>query len=672
MIKELKTDKMAKKCFGVCAVFLAIIIMVLFLFYENQVKRVAVQPRSVLSVESYEHFPDSNAGMIELYADTTFQQTLIMVSVEFDGLSIWVDNKDEKSKGMLEIVLKKEGHQQIIQSWSYDITQFPYQGFINLFLNEPEKTEVGERYILEISSKDTQDTAIKFQQVRGEDMAGVFSINENKQEGISLSYRINEGSCHALIYFFAIVSFIVVMGIIVTSILIIKKIKIEKIAFCLVIILGSLYIMVIPPYATPDEPAHISTAYAQSSMLMNKDAIDSEGRVVGYDDMTSYLVRREIPNANSYVQYIRWLLGKNESITESKNFVLGSYLDMGGVGYIPQIVGITIGRIAKLNSIQILFVGRLCAMFLFAVITYLTVKLMPFGKITMLVIAILPMTMQQAVSFSYDSVLNGVLFFMIAYSLYLAYSKERVHWKQILIIIGLNMVVIPTKFIYIAIVALCLLIPKEKFGGRRNKIVAGSTVALGSIVIIIATNIERIFELIATTEKHKGGASSELAYYTASYVLKHPLQTIEVFVNTITRDISYYVETLIGQHLGWLDIGIESIIILGFIILLLLSVLQKEKELRIGASEKYVMAGVIVVVFIMVLFSLLMAETYVGSETVLGVQGRYFLPVLPLILFLMQNKRIVLKENITSFIICGGLFLNISTVINIMGVLLNR
>lgn len=672
MYKIRKADIREKKCIIVCMLLLFFVIVALFLLYKNQIQRVAVQPRSVLSVEAFEHFPETNAGIAELNDNTDFRQTLLMVSTKFDGISIWVDNKEDNSKGQLEISLKKEGEEQTIQSWSYEIDEFPHQGFINLFLDEPEKTEVGDRYILNVSARNTEDTVIKLQKVRGEDMAGTLSIDGNEQENVSLSYRINSGSCHALIYFFAIVSFVILFGIVIVLVLVIKRTQIDKLAFCLVMILGFLYIMVIPPYVTPDEPAHISTAYKESSEIIGKESTDSNGKVIGYEDMTSYLVRREIPNANSYVQYVRWLFGRTEAITESQTFELGSSLEVGMLGYTPQIIGMTLGRILQVNSIQLLFVGRLCALLFYAFITYMSVKLIPFGKNMLSIIAILPMTMQQAVSFSYDSVLNGVLFLLISYELYLIYSKQKISWKQILIILGLCTIVVPTKFIYIPVIGLCLLIPAEKFGGRRKKIVAGSAVVLYNMVMIFATNMKRVLELTIVTDKTNMKEVSDLVYYTVSYVIGHPLETIEVFANTIMRDGSYYVETMIGQHLGWLDIEIGSVIVLGFILLLMISIVQKEGEPYIKVKDKYLMIGIVSVVFILILFSLLMAETYIGSETVLGVQGRYFLPMLPLVILSFQNRIIILKKDITAFIVCGGMFLNIAAIINIMGVLLTR
>lgn len=664
-------DRERKAYLVVSTLFLIVVLIALYLFYENHIARVAVQPRAVLSVETYAHFPETDAGIVELTEGTELKQTLKMVSTEFDGISIFVNNSDGKSTGIVKLSLQKQDG-QIVQSWMYDISQFPYEGFINLYLDELEKVDVGDIYVLKMISENTEDTAIKLQQVLGEEEAGVLSVNGDERQNISLSYRINNGNCNALKYFFVIVSAGIVLGIILISILVVKKVKIEKVAFCLVVILGSLYMLVIPPYVTPDEQSHIVTAYAQSSAILGEDVIDDEGKVIGNEDMNSYSVRREIPNANSYVQYVRWLFGKTEPIIEGGAVELRPPLNMMQFGYMPQVVGMIVGRLLGVNSIQLLFLGRACALFLFAIVMYLCVKMIPFGKVTMLLIGILPMTIQQAASFSYDSVLNGVLFLMIAYIFYLIYAKEKVCWKDVMVLIGLCVIVIPTKFIYVALAALGLLIPKEKFGGNKNKVMAATAIIFSSIAVIIVTNIGRIISVWDTAEKSRADSAPDLAYYTVSYAVSHPLETMEVFFNTITRDVSYYVETIIGQHLGWLDINIESIIILGFIILLLLSILQREGQIQVKTKEKYILSGVVVIVCLLVLCSLLLAETYIGSETILGVQGRYFLPVLPLILFLMQNRVIILKKSLANFLIFGGVFLNIAAVINVMSVVINR
>ena len=49
--------------------------------------------------------------------------------------------------------------------------------------------------------------------------------------------------------------------------------------------------------------------------------------------------------------------------------------------------------------------------------------------------------------------------------------------------------------------------------------------------------------------------------------------------------------------------------------------------------------------------------TPVGSEYIMGVQGRYFLPMLPLFLVILRNNRIVVRKNIDKLAIEGLLLL---------------
>ena len=51
------------------------------------------------------------------------------------------------------------------------------------------------------------------------------------------------------------------------------------------------------------------------------------------------------------------------------------------------------------------------------------------------------------------------------------------------------------------------------------------------------------------------------------------------------------------------------------------------------------------VVFLLIELLLLLDHTYSGSQIILGVQGRYFIPALPLLFLFLRNNTIELKQN---------------------------
>ena len=61
--------------------------------------------------------------------------------------------------------------------------------------------------------------------------------------------------------------------------------------------------------------------------------------------------------------------------------------------------------------------------------------------------------------------------------------------------------------------------------------------------------------------------------------------------------------------------------------------------------------------------------TYVGSDTILEVQGRYFLPVLPLGLLAVQgNRKIVAQKSIEAELILAIISLQLYTIWSILSV----
>mgnify|MGYP000880462735 CR=1 FL=1 len=67
---------------------------------------------------------------------------------------------------------------------------------------------------------------------------------------------------------------------------------------------------------------------------------------------------------------------------------------------------------------------------------------------------------------------------------------------------------------------------------------------------------------------------------------------------------------------------------------------------KIDKTEKRVCCLIAILISGLVLAAMLVAYTYIGSDIILGVQGRYFIPILPLMLYAMDSDFIVLKRNI--------------------------
>lgn len=656
---------------------LLFLVISLAFFYQSRVQLAAIEPRSVITIVDQPKVSGLQAPVLSLDEDEVYMQEVKMVSREMTGFSLFIVNDDNASSGKILVSLKKKGEEQSIQAWEYDVSEFPFQDFCNFELNQALQVNVGDVYIVEVSVAGADSHDIRLQQAYRGGVAGKLFIDSDngeeliEQEGMCLAYRINSGQCNAIKYFYLLVSVGILFSVILFFWLAVKRVKIEKITFAAVIVLGSLYMLVISPYAVPDEGAHFVTAYGQSSMILGRQVTDEDGRIVADSDGATYLIRESIPDATTYTNYIRGMAGKSIEITDEQ-VSLRSPIEMRQLGYAPQVLGITIGRLLGANGIQIFVLGRLFALLTFAMLVSLAVKIMPVGKMVMFIVGSLPMTLQQAMSFSYDSMLNGVLFLLIAYILYLAFEKEKVTWKDGIIISVMLLVIIPIKFIYITVLGLGLVIPKKKFGGIKNKIsFAVFVLAFG----IALTLFMRASTLASAVVRETAGGSTELAYYGISYCIMHPIETFEIILNTITENYSFYIETMVGEFMGWLDIEISGVIIAGFLVLLLFSAVlnpEKGEEIVLARQQKRILIGITFATVLAVMIVFLISETYIGSDTILGMQGRYFLPVLPTGLLALQNSNLFYKKNIDNVFVIGSGLLNLMVIAEIMTYVISR
>lgn len=663
---EMKKRKwIGNKYFFMTIIVLLITLISGIFFYQDHVKAIALQPRSVYTVKTYE----KSAGLkeppaIELTDGVLYEQEIIMVSSQINGISLEIDNSDGQSEGELKVALFKKGELYPVQEWGYDVSQFKDKGFCFFAIGQEYSVKAGEHYIITVQVHNEGKSPIKLQQAYRGGITSGFYANGIDVEGFTLAYQINNGTCNAIKYFYIMILVLSMLGMVCICTMLIRNSSIERVVFSTILFFGGIFIIVIPPYAVPDEGTHFVTAYAQSNYLLGKEVLDDDGMVNGDLGAGTYITRSEIPTASTYSQYARGLFGKTDDFTYA-NITLRTPTELRQLGYVPQVLGISIGRLAGANATQIFFLGRLFALLAYAVIMYWAIKIMPFGKIILFMVGILPMTLQQAVSYNYDSVLNGTLFLMISFLFYLIYQKERVCWKDILILIGLSCIVIPIKFIYLPIVGLGILIPKDKFGGKWKKVIAAFTIAGSGLLIILFMRLQTIINATSASARHSGGITNGLDFYSVSYCITHPLESFKVFFQSIVQNISFYIESVVGSSLGWFDIEISGLIIIGFVFLLLVSSLQEEYDCRLSKKQRGIIGVIGLGTLTLILLTFLIAETYIGSETIIGVQGRYFLPILPLILVSIQNKTIILKKNITKMLIICASILEIATIMEI-------
>ena len=178
------------------------------------------------------------------------------------------------------------------------------------------------------------------------------------------------------------------------------------------------------------------------------------------------------------------------------------------------------------------------------------------------------------------------------------------------------------------------LIPKERFKSRKNYWF--HVVCAGAVILILS------FGWLAIASRYL--CESQPGVDTAAQlvgILKDPAAFVLTFVRSLDNFGVTYLTEMIGSNLGWLNIPVCALLAMGYLLILVLQVSGNDdmSGIRLDLPVKSILGGVSLLVFALIFVTLYGQWTAYGYDKILGVQGRYFLPLLfPLILALKPKR----------------------------------
>lgn len=435
--------------------------------------------------------------------------------------------------------------------------------------------------------------------------------------------------------------------------IVIKKIPLHRVFLLIGFGFGVLSCLINTPGSIPDEPAHASNIYLWSNRLLGvrEELVPSSNPV--YIKINSLARRADVENASLYLNsettinsYQQILHGTNWFYSNSDRQLVTELLQDHSVTpimYLPAILGFTLARLLSLGYYPMLMLGRLLMLVFYVFAASWSIRKIPVGKMTLFVTALLPMSIHLAASLSYDAVILGLAMMTFAYIVYLAYGDiERIGAKEWLTMAALGALLAPCKVgVYLPILLLLFLIPTMKLGGRRKYVWFVASVMIAGVASCILMNLNALAVGVNKTPLQSNNGD---AFYSVQWVLHHPMDTLWMMMNTVKRQLSTWIQSAAGVRLSWFSIKISQWVITGFECCLLLTTLKEYDRPPITPSLRQrllLFLPIILCVFVF-LFGMLLWWTPVGDTLIEGVQGRYFIPMIPLAMFAIPQSSITL------------------------------
>ena len=460
--------------------------------------------------------------------------------------------------------------------------------------------------------------------------------------GISFLFAVSLLDCRMDLYYSDRLSWISFPLVIITIIPLFRNLliainnkKIEDVFLALAIPIGTLFWLSMIPLMVPDEEWH-------ANMILET----IKGNVL----QTQYVSKNFLPEINSYEKLREIIFQPNAILAVNRKTKTGGYSQLL---YIPAVIGVFIGKALGFNYLLSFYIGSYCSFLFFLIVGYYIVKNIPLCKIATMIYLLNPMNLQQVTSLSCDAVINMASLGFITYVLYLKFNKDKLEFKNILVLSLLSLIVILSKFAYFPLVFLLLLL-KDKLQVLKTK--KKWLIPIFLILLISASYLvySKFFNLY--TQNTCGYSLVNLAkapqtvYTKIAYLLHNPFNLIYLVINTIQEYKDFYIFTFAGNALGRLEIYQPTYLSLLYYLILAISIFMSKGNIELKQKEKRLLMFIWVINMIVVFGGLYMGWGNVRDIIIEGVQGRYFIPFNILIMLILYNKNsfIQFKDNTLS------------------------
>ncbi len=439
-------------------------------------------------------------------------------------------------------------------------------------------------------------------------------------------------------------------------------------------IFGLSFLVFTPPFQVPDEVNHYYRAYHIASGHLFP--IKQDNRLGGF--VPKSLVK--VTNFNLGIKgspYTRTsFINLSEQFQLKLEDTTPEFVDFPNtalytpISYLPQAISIAVFKNLGLRPVLVFYLTRLAMLFLWLYTVFYVIKILPIYKWFFVITALLPMSVFVNMSVSADIVTNLLGFLWIGVVFKLAFNDNGFKIKELFILLIIAILLASSKYVYTPVVFLLIIIPKSKF--PKIRFLKPSMLQLSIILIafLVAFSGSRY-----ASKTYISNAAYNQTYVAAvdvpygtdinaqiKYLKANPKKIIEVVYNAVDVSFTMLVHTYIGV-LGWLDVRIPFIFVfLGYTSLFLVLLKENtEEKLKIEWWHRLLMLGIGSVLFFLVYLSQYLSWAGVGTKFCGVIQGRYFIPFMPLffigLVFFQFKRKWLLPVSIalSLIVLVGGL-----------------
>lgn len=410
--------------------------------------------------------------------------------------------------------------------------------------------------------------------------------------------------------------------------------------------------LITPAFQNPDEMNHFARAeqvsrlefvpvfkFDKDQTLSKKDSISTDKTII-YPDKGGFKVDKNIIEAAGVVFA---MMGNDKvKITPREVARMGTYHWGSGyayanfgntaiyppVVYIMPAVGVFIGKLLHMSIINTLCLSRLLNAALTIMLSFFALKIAKRSNLLLFIALLFPMTIAMNVSVSQDAVLISCAFLFIAIVDHVEFGDQDIYkpWQIALMVLLLGVIAIgkPPYVLFAFVLLFLKLKPRIKL--------AGISITLLMLFGWLYINKAAFSIHFAPPQLHVN------AKLQVQHITHDPLSFIRMFFAPNFSIIKVILRTVVGV-LGWLDLAFPVFYYdLAYAVFLLGVFLSFKWKSWDNAMLRTALIICVIATLAGVITAQYVTWTALGSTSLDGIQGRYFLPIYPFLALALSSS----------------------------------
>ncbi len=404
---------------------------------------------------------------------------------------------------------------------------------------------------------------------------------------------------------------------------------------------GGYFLHVTPPFQGPDEPNHLFRAYAISTGEWEPGiTTDRRGGQVP-DALLGMYDAFSLVRWNTGVKTTRERVARYAELPV--DYGQRIFMDYPNTAvypapvYAPAAAGLWVARQLELSALHTLYLARAGGLLFWMLCGALALWLMPVARWLFFALALLPMTLWTHATVSADTFTNSLAFLTIAFLLRKALGDGRFGTRDAVFLGLLTIVLTSAKLVYFPLLLLAVLIPAGRFAVPGGKWVVA---AVCGVLLVVTINFwtGRSQRTYLPNDEYRWEVRDSVHLPRNVHMLEHramivkaPYRLFRATRNSLEDAFPMYSQGYIGTF-GWLDAYLPVyVIVLAYGMLWCLALFDGRPRPALPTGYRLALPVAAVLCYMLVILSQLLSWEPVGSHTVGTIQGRYLVPLAPLL-----------------------------------------